>query len=41
MDGFDTTGKLAELRDRWIMFHVIRVIAGIASLILLVAAGIF
>jgi uncharacterized membrane protein len=30
-----------QLRDRWIRFHVLRVITGIASLILLLVAAIF
>jgi uncharacterized membrane protein len=30
-----------QLRDRWMKFHIIRVIAGLASLILLVVAAIF
>jgi uncharacterized membrane protein len=30
-----------ELRDRWARFHIIRVIAGLASLVLLVAGAIF
>ena len=30
-----------QLRDRWMKFHVIRVVAGIASVILLVVATIF
>jgi uncharacterized membrane protein len=30
-----------QLRDRWMRFHVIRVIAGVASLIFLVVAAIF
>ena len=31
----------SQLRDRWMRFHVIRVIAGVASLIFLVVAAIF
>lgn len=34
-------GNWQELRDRWMRFHVIRVVAGLASLILLVVAAIF
>lgn len=34
-------GNWQQLRDRWTRFHVIRVIAGLASLILLVIAAIF
>ncbi|MBB5062279.1 DUF1772 domain-containing protein [Granulicella mallensis] len=30
-----------ELRDRWLRFHLIRVIAGLASLVLLVVGAIF
>jgi uncharacterized membrane protein len=30
-----------QLRDRWMRFHVIRVIAGLASLIFLVVAALF
>jgi uncharacterized membrane protein len=30
-----------QLRDRWMRFHVVRVIAGIASLVLLLVAAIF
>jgi len=30
-----------ELRDRWMAFHIIRVVAGIASLVLLVIGAIF
>lgn len=30
-----------QLRDRWMRFHVVRVIAGIASLVSLLAAAIF
>jgi len=30
-----------QLRDRWMRFHVIRVVAGVASLIFLVVAAIF
>jgi uncharacterized membrane protein len=30
-----------EIRDRWTRFHLIRVIAGVASLVLLVAGAIF
>jgi uncharacterized membrane protein len=30
-----------QLRDRWARFHIIRVIAGLASLVLLVIAAIF
>ena len=30
-----------QLRDRWLRFHLIRVIAGLASLVLLVAGAIF
>jgi uncharacterized membrane protein len=40
-----TPSKLPEnwqqLRDRWMRFHVLRVIAGIASLIFLLVAAIF
>jgi uncharacterized membrane protein len=34
-------GNWQQLRDRWIRFHVIRVISGLASLVLLVAGAIF
>jgi hypothetical protein len=34
-------GNWQQLRDRWSKFHVVRVIAGFLSLILLVAAAIF
>lgn len=34
-------GNWQQVRDRWTKFHVIRVIAGLASLILLVIAAIF
>jgi uncharacterized membrane protein len=34
-------GNWQQLRDRWTKFHVIRVITGLASLILLVIAAIF
>jgi uncharacterized membrane protein len=34
-------GNWQQLRDRWMRFHVLRVIAGIASLIFLVVAAIF
>jgi uncharacterized membrane protein len=34
-------GNWQQLRDRWTRFHVIRVITGLASLILLVIAAIF
>ena len=34
-------GDWQELRDRWMRFHVIRVVAGLASLVLLVAGAIF
>ena len=30
-----------QLRDRWMKFHVLRVVAGLASLVLLVVAAIF
>jgi uncharacterized membrane protein len=30
-----------QLRDRWMKFHVIRVVAGLASLVLMVIAAIF
>jgi uncharacterized membrane protein len=34
-------GNWRELRDRWMRFHVIRVVAGLGSLVLLVVAVIF
>lgn len=34
-------GNWQQLRDRWIRFHVIRVIAGLASLVLLTIGAIF
>lgn len=34
-------GNWKELRDRWIKFHVIRVVAGLAGLVLLVSGAIF
>ena len=34
-------GNWQQLRDRWMRFHVVRVIAGIASLIFLLVAAIF
>lgn len=34
-------GNWQQLRDRWAGFHIIRVIAGLASLILLLIAAIF
>jgi uncharacterized membrane protein len=34
-------GNWRQLRDRWIRFHVIRVIAGLASLVLLTIGAIF
>jgi uncharacterized membrane protein len=34
-------GNWQQLRDRWMRFHVLRVIAGMASLIFLVVAAIF
>jgi uncharacterized membrane protein len=34
-------GNWQELRDRWMRFHVIRVVAGLGSLVLLVIAAIF
>ena len=30
-----------QLRDRWVRFHIIRVVAGLASLVLLLIAAIF
>jgi hypothetical protein len=30
-----------EIRDRWMRFHVIRVVAGLGSVVLLVAGAIF
>jgi uncharacterized membrane protein len=34
-------GNWQELRDRWSRFHVIRVVAGLGSVVLLVVAAIF
>ena len=34
-------GNWRQLRDRWMRFHVIRVIAGVASLIFLLVAALF
>ncbi len=34
-------GNWRELRDRWMRFHVIRVVAGVGSVVLLVIAAIF
>ena len=34
-------GDWQELRDRWMRFHVIRVVAGLASFVLLVVGAIF
>jgi uncharacterized membrane protein len=34
-------GDWQQLRDRWMKFHVIRVIAGLASVVLLVVGAIF
>jgi uncharacterized membrane protein len=34
-------GNWQQLRDRWTRFHIIRVITGLASLVLLVIAAIF
>jgi uncharacterized membrane protein len=34
-------GNWQELRDRWMRFHVIRVVAGLGSVVLLVIAAIF
>ena len=34
-------GNWQEIRDRWMRFHVIRVIAGLGSVVLLVAGAIF
>jgi uncharacterized membrane protein len=34
-------GNWREIRDRWMRFHVIRVIAGLGSVVLLVAGAIF
>jgi uncharacterized membrane protein len=34
-------GNWEELRDRWIRFHVIRVVAGLASFVFLVVGAIF
>lgn len=34
-------GNWQELRDRWMKFHVLRVVVGLASLVLLLVAAIF
>ena len=34
-------GNWQELRDRWLAFHVIRVLASVAGLVLLLIAAIF
>ena len=34
-------GNWQEIRDRWMRFHIIRVIAGLGSVVLLVAGAIF
>ena len=34
-------GDWQQLRDRWVAFHVIRVVTGIVGLVLLVAGGLF
>ena len=34
-------GNWRQLRDRWMRFHVIRVVAGIGSLVLLLVAALF
>jgi hypothetical protein len=34
-------GNWQELRDRWLAFHVIRVLAAVAGLVLLLIAAIF
>ena len=41
MDGFYDTGSWQQLRDRWTKFHIIRVVAGLGSFVLLVIAAIF